>query len=87
MEYLVYMIFYMVVPTEICSPGTYISRSAWRVFPVGDVGIVDDYGVDYSYGYQYIIRMRFTARIISVLYMKGAIKYEIYQGHEITRYS
>lgn len=67
------------------SPNTDSGYIAWVVWPNGD--FYDQYSVRSSYGQSYIIRVRFTARIISVLYMKGAIKYEIYQGHEITRYS
>ena len=61
------------------------------ISPNMDVDIEDVWGVrsngviiyvsnvyDHSYGQSYIIKVRFTTRIISVLYMKGAIKYEIY---------
>ena len=71
-----------------CSPGTNYSRGAWSILSSGDSeNTSSGYNIDLSYGQSYIIKVRFTARIISVLYMKGAIKYEIYQGHEITRYS
>ena len=58
------------------SPDTHSNTGAWIVMPGGD--LFGDYHVSGSYGQSYIIRVRFTARIISVLYMKGAIKYEIY---------
>ena len=61
------------------------------ISPNMDVDIEDVWGVrsngaiiyvsnvyDHSYGQSYIIKVRFTTRIISVLYMKGAIKYEMY---------
>lgn len=73
------------VPTA-RSPVTYSSNGAFRITSDGVVGY-SEYGVALSYGQSYIIRVRFTARIISVLYMKGAIKYEIYQRYECTRYS
>ena len=47
-------------------------------FYVIEDGSMITYAVEYSYGQSYIIKVRFTTRIISVLYMKGAIKYEIY---------
>ena len=47
-------------------------------FYVMEDGSMITYAVEYSYGQSYIIKVRFTTRIISVLYMKGAIKYEIY---------
>lgn len=61
------------------SPGTNYSRGAWSILSSGDSeNTSSGYNIDLSYGQSYIIRVRFTARIISVLYMKGAIKYEIY---------
>ena len=69
------------------SPNTNGSYDAYYVYSSGVVYYGYDLNVGRSYGQSYIIRVRFTARIISVLYMKGAIKYEIYQGHEITRQS
>ena len=60
------------------SPDTYWDVvSACYIDSSGDVDY-SQYYVTYSYGQSYIIKVRFTTRIISVLYMKGAIKYEIY---------
>lgn len=50
------------IPTEIYSPDIRYN-TAWRV---GLNGVCDSWmynGVTYSYGYHYIIRMRFTFRI------------------------
>ena len=69
------------VPTVLIhtSPGTNYSRGAWSILSSGDSeNTSSGYNIDLSYGQSYVIRVRFTARIISVLYMKGAIKYEIY---------
>lgn len=52
-------------------------NDAYHVHYIASDGSIYRNGIiDHSYGYSYIIRVRFTARIISVLYMKGAIKYE-----------
>ena len=47
-------------------------------FYVIEDGSMIAYAIEYFYGQSYIIRVRFTTRIIPVLHMKGAIKYEIY---------
>lgn len=53
--------------------------AAFITTTTGDVSHAGNTSIcTYSYGQSYIIKVRFTTRIILVLYMKGAIKYEIY---------